>query len=192
MEAGKDRQTIIQRTLQEPIQTCGSWASSGEHIKPFVVPKSLMKNSCQIWHAGTLCYSIIGWLDILFSSFCGFEAWQLGQIKAVSLFVPMVLLGVALLLSGGKVEVTSGVICHLTVFGRFQLSWEEITTVSAASGLLILEAPGKRLVLPSPEVWSGREKRQAEILLVQQLQERGYSSIPRTSKVFLVSRNCKV
>ena len=146
----------------------------------------------QVWRVGTLIYSIIGWLDIVFCSFCAIMAWQSGQTKAVPLFVPLVLIGVALLLGGGKVKVTPDVICHSTALGQFQLSWEEITSVSAASGIIIFEAPGKQLVLPSPEVWSGKEKRQAEILLVQQLQACGFSRIPRVGKVFAVSHHCKL
>ena len=152
----------------------------------------MMENNPQVWHVGTRLYSIIGWLVVLFSSFCGVMAWQSGQIQAVLIFIPMVLLGVVLLLSGGTVTVTSDAVCHRTAFGRFQLSWEEITSAAVASGILILEAPGKQLALPSPEVWPGKEKLQAEILLVQQLQAHGFSRLPRTSKVFVISRNCKV
>ena len=151
-----------------------------------------MENDHRVWQAGMLIYAITGWLNILFFSFCGIMAWQSKQVSVEPFLALFVLLGLVLLLSGGKVEVIPNTICHITAYGRFQLSWQEVISAAAGPHTLILEASSKRLVLPSPEVWSGEDKMQAEALLVQQLQANGFLRISRTFNIFVISRDCKV
>jgi len=145
----------------------------------------------QDWRVGTLTITIIGWLGIAFSSFCGIMAWRSGQFTAVPLFILPVLMGVALLLCGGTIEVSASHIRTVTPFGSFQLAWSEMTRVENVSGSLLFIAAGKQLFVPDPSLWSGKEKSQAFALLVEQLQMHQLLPVKRTCRLLPFSYNCR-
>jgi len=145
----------------------------------------------QDWRVGTLIINIIGWLDIAFFSFCGIMAWHSGQFTAVPLFILPVLIGAALLLCGGTIEVTASHIRTITPFGSFQLAWVEMMSVENISGSLLFIAAGKQLFVPDPGLWSGKEKRQAFALLVEQLQMHQLLPVKKACRLLPFSYNCR-
>jgi hypothetical protein len=145
----------------------------------------------QDWRVGTLIINIIGWLDIAFFSFCGIMAWQSGQMTALPVLIPLVLIGVSLLLCGGTIEFTASHIRTMTPFGSFQMAWSEMTSVENVSDTLLFIASDKKLSVPDPGIWSGKEKRQAFALMIEQLQIHKLLPIKRTHRLLPFSHNCR-
>jgi len=145
----------------------------------------------QRWRVGTLIFTSIGWLSIVFSVLIGILAWEDSKLSETMICVAIFSIGTALLLSGGIVEMTRAYIRTKTLLGSFQMNWDEMTSVENAAGSIVFIAPGKQLVMPDPGVWSGKETHQAFALLVEQLEAQKLLPVKKTRRFLPFSRNCK-
>lgn len=113
-----------------------------------------------------------------------------GPTKDVIVYISLCALDLVLLLMGGTTELTDDYIRTFTLLGSYELAWSEITNVSVISDSLILFAPGKQLYVPSPKVWSGKDKHQACKFLIEKL-ELYNPPITKVAGLLAFSRNCK-
>jgi len=142
------------------------------------------------WRVGTLSVYVISGLGIAFSLFCAVMAWTSGQVAAVPPFVAFIIFGFAFLLMGGTIELTDDYIRTFTPLGSYELAWSEITGYSVISGTLLLFAPGKQLYIPAPKEWSGRDKHQARMFLIKQL-ELYHPPLVKGPSLLIFSHHCK-
>jgi hypothetical protein len=136
----------------------------------------------------------IAWIGIAFFAFCAVASWQAGQGSVTPLFLIFVLMGIALLLFTGPVEMDGHAITCRTPLGRHQLRWDEVERVEMdeAGQALVFHAGRKQLAVIGPAYWLGKHKKALSGLLEVELNRRQLPLEYNPRAVFALSRHTRV
>jgi hypothetical protein len=136
----------------------------------------------------------IAWITIAFFTFCAVASWQAGQGSVTPFFLIFVLMGIAVLLFAGPVEMDAFAITCRTPLGRHQLRWDEVQSVEMDEGgqALVFHAARKQLAVPGPAYWLGRHKHAMTELLERELTRRQLPFEYNPRAVFALSRHTRV
>ena len=156
----------------------------------------MINSQSQCLRVSTLSYYLIGGLSAPFCWFLGVMQWMDRNILtpelSVSLFI-MSVVAVVLCLMGGTIELTNDSIRTFTPLGSYELTWAEISgfTFEPYHNSLFLFAKNKQLYVPAPRIWSGRDKDQAKMFLIEQL-ELHQTPVVKGPLFLIFSHNCKL
>lgn len=139
-------------------------------------------------------YAVVGWLGVVFGTFCSVGAYLARQYGPILVFGLFVALGIYTILGAGKVVFYQDGVTHQTAFRMYGIYWKQVTGVEigAADGTVVLHGEDKRFVLAPPSAWSGTQKFDAYSFFAKKIQDSGIK--PRTSRVaaYKIHRNVRV
>ncbi|MBW2037948.1 MAG: hypothetical protein JRI41_10850 [Deltaproteobacteria bacterium] len=118
---------------------------------------------------------VVGWGGIVFFlSLAVLFSWGTGIGFYSFFFLGMSMLGVALLLLDGSVEMDSHAVTYATPLGRYKMRWEEIQRIEydLYQSWLVFYGGHKRLALWGPGYWLGEDRARMYEFLIAQIQQR--------------------
>jgi hypothetical protein len=102
---------------------------------------------------------IVGWFGLVL--FTLFFILELKYLPCMSPFFGLfVLLGILFVIGVGTIEIDPAGITHHAWFGRYRMEWGEIRRIEQdpTGGWIVLYGENKRLAIPGPPTWSGKQK----------------------------------
>jgi len=120
-------------------------------------------------------------------------SWLDGEKGASLFFLIFVGLGFYLLMVG-TTEMDPHTITYTTRLGQYQIRWDEITQIEMDRGLQSLAFKGcnKRLAIPGPAYWSGKDRLQMFEFLGAQVERYRIATRFTVWSAFRRSKNTKV
>jgi hypothetical protein len=107
------------------------------------------------------------------------------------LFVTFAVFAGLLIWRYGPIELTHEEISMMTPAGKFGLRWAEVQAVEFGSSHLVLNGENKRLVVPHPMFWTGRQKVAAAEILSGFFRDAKITPFSSFSADFKLSKNAK-
>ena len=142
--------------------------------------------------ATTPLLTIVGMLGTLWPIIFVIWSFQESKIGAAFVFLSLTVLGCILLIFSGTVELNSERITFSNLTGRYQISWDDITSIEIAAGNFVLNGHNKRLAMPAPGYWYNRNRKAMLALLRNQMEQRGIELMYTPRATFKLSRNTRV
>ncbi|KAF1721696.1 hypothetical protein [Pseudoxanthomonas wuyuanensis] len=140
-----------------------------------------------------LSYRILGAVCSIFFAGCSVGAFLAQQYGPISIFGFFVLVGIYLLAAAGPYELTEGRIAQNSLFGQFEIRWQDVREVELGSqGTLVLRGRDKRFIVSPVSAWSGPDKAKAAELLCAKLDRPEIRSYSSASADFKTHRNVRV
>ena len=134
----------------------------------------------------------IGWVGVIFFSACAILSWYSGQAYVSPWFIPFILLSAPILLLTGPVTASPEALGLMTPLGRFEIRWREIESIEHGQSNILFLSGQKRLSIPIPEWWSGRDK-QALLAVINSMVQDREIEIKQTFRAdYLFPRQTKV
>jgi len=108
-------------------------------------------------------YKIIAWFGIVFFMLCWFFSWKSEQGYVSLFFLFFVGLGLLMLSVATRIQLNEETVIVYSLFAKYQMKWSEVKQIEIGSqGAYVFHSEsGKRLVMPSTHMWSGKEKQSA-------------------------------
>lgn len=146
------------------------------------------------FEVGLLSYQIIGWVGIVFFGGAAIAAYVSDQPWLAVGFLPFVAVSLGVALGAGRFTLDSHGVAHRSVFGRFHISWHEITQVEIGIryGTYVFHGTNKHFVLSPPGAWSGPQKSAAYELLRRKIEESRITPYPSNAAEYKMHRNVRV
>lgn len=120
-----------------------------------------------LWLVLTLTTALMLWLPFVLWAedfgvvlFCG------------AVWLPLALFITLELLRNGTIEVTESTIAYDTIWGRYEIKWEEVEYIGRGRANLHFGNSHKELVLPNPGRWSGKNAETLFAYMDIQIEER--------------------
>jgi hypothetical protein len=128
---------------------------------------------------------------VLFAG-CLVGSCVIGEWLAALMFIPFFLPSLLLLLCYGPIQVDAQGVTTFTPMGKYAIRWEEVRRIRHAKSHLVFEGDEKRLTVPLPLFWNGRNKKGALQALETFIRESGITPAYSFSADFILSKNAKV
>ncbi len=142
---------------------------------------------------GVNSYRIIGTVCVLFFGGCSVGAFLSRQYPPIAIFAFFVLLGLYMIISTGNFEVSDTFVTHRNLFGTFRMSWAEVQKIELGTqGAIILHGENKRFALPTPAMWSGKQKPEAFGLFCRAIDQLGVVRYPSNTADYKIHKNVRL
>jgi hypothetical protein len=115
-----------------------------------------------------------------------FPMWGFGVVLLT------VSVGVYFMISAGHYTLNDESVTHQNAFGTYRMLWRDVRKIECGPGTIILHGEGSRFVLASPQLWSGRQKPDANTLLVRKIEASGIVPYPSNVAEFKCHKNVKL
>lgn len=150
-----------------------------------------MKENEEI-EVGMPLLSFVGWGGTLFFIFCAVMSAIHETIIVSAMFIPFVLLEFFLYLFCGRVRLNTEGIGYRNKFGDYFMSWVEIETVESGSGNFVLGNKEKRITMPVPGYWGGKQKSEAVAILADFLDSKDIQIKETFRAIFQFPKHTKI
>jgi hypothetical protein len=118
---------------------------------------------------------ITGWAGLVFFGSWAADALQQQLYGQVALLAALMAVNVISLARWGITHIGDCTVERVTLFGAFQMPWDDVhrIEVDPFSSVLVFIGDGRRLVIPGPGIWSGKDRKTALLMVLLQAQKRG-------------------
>ncbi len=107
-------------------------------------------------------------------------------------FIVFALMGAYLFLYSGTVQTDERGVTQMSFLGTFFIGWHEIDSVSTGAGQLVFSGPSRRLALPGPDTWLGRDRAAVMTAIHHFCESKGIQPRERLAAIFAISKNTRV
>jgi len=144
--------------------------------------------------AGAKLIKGLGWVCGLFFLILAVWSWLDGAGKVSLFFLVFVALSAYLILATGSTEMNKDYITYITPLGVYRIGWDEVTEIEtdASGGSLVLIGKNKRLSLPGPAYWSGKDKERMLRFFTAQVETRGVEVKQTQKAMWRLNKNTKI
>jgi hypothetical protein len=153
-----------------------------------------MNQGPETYEVSLASYKIVGWLSIVFFTFCSIASFMARQYSPIVAFGFFVALGIYTIVGAGKFVFSQEGVTHRTTFRTYRIHWKEVKgiEIGTADGTFVLHGENKRFVVAPPSAWSGPQRVNAYSFFATKLQDSGI--IPYTSRVaaYKIHKNVRV
>ncbi len=146
------------------------------------------------YHLEMGSYRSVGWISFALSTI-GFIAALLAAQYWPALFIALFsTLALYIVLGAGSFDINSNGFTHKSMFGTWQIDWDEITSIEVGEmdGALVLHGYNKRFVLSPPSAWTGSDKDDAFVFLIKQFEARKLAQTPSRAAAYKIMKNTRV
>lgn len=107
-------------------------------------------------------------------------------------FVVFALMSAYLFLYAGTVRTDERGITQISPIGTFFIGWHEIESLATGAGQLVIYGRDRRLALPGPDTWLGRDRAIVVTAILRFCDSKGIQPRERLGAIFAISRNTRV
>ena len=115
----------------------------------------------------------LGWIGLGFFTLCFVGSFALGQPEVSPWFLPFMALSMPVLLQAGTFSSDCRAISLSIPLGEFEMEWAEIERVERGQSFIVFISGARRLNIPTPEWWAGRDRAAFHDFLGDFLSRRG-------------------
>lgn len=154
-----------------------------------VIPGSTSQSEFQfsLWKLNA-----VGWIGLLFFSFCSFMSWQAGETFVSFWFLPFILLSIPVFMQPGTIRCNQKKIAQRSLLGSFEMEWDDIKQIKEGQSNLAFIDGERRLCLPLP-VWCSRKNRGKFLLALETfIEERDLEVTPSFLVDFQFSKGTRI
>ncbi|MCM2315885.1 MAG: hypothetical protein NDJ92_12130 [Thermoanaerobaculia bacterium] len=139
-------------------------------------------------------YRAVGLSCLVLFSFVGVATFD-GEERWLSwLFAAFAVFGLYIALGAGSFDLDEREVRHQSVFGKWQMLWEEVVYVEigVADGTLVLHGGAKRFILSPPSSWPRHVRIEAVRFVQQQVEKRNLPIQYTRSAAYKIMRGTRV
>jgi hypothetical protein len=102
-------------------------------------------------------------------------------------------LGIFAFILYGKTEMNEETIIHKSLFGRFQMKWDEVQSIETdqTDDTIVFKGKGKQLAIPGTPFWFGKDKKRMKELYSKQIEQRQITVKYAQSAMFAISKGTR-
>lgn len=130
--------------------------------------KSTPELSVSLWKV-----RLFGWASLVFFTVCFVGAFASDQWIVSLFFIPFVMLSIAPLLYSGTIHLNSKTISLSAPLGHYVIEWAEIERIELGQSQIGFVGGVKRLSIPTPQWWAGRDRADLQHAILRFLDQRG-------------------
>jgi hypothetical protein len=140
--------------------------------------------------------NIVFWIVVavigsLFFGICFFGALFTSQPWAALMFIPILVPSIMLFIFYGPIQMDAEQIEMCSLAGTYSIRWTEIKRIRHAKSHMIFEGENKRLTLPLPSFWNGKDKKSAIETIDLFIKDSGINLKYSFMADFQLSKNAK-
>jgi hypothetical protein len=126
--------------------------------------------------------------------FCAVMSWQDGQGNVSPVFLFFVALGLLMLSMASHIKLNEEAISVYSPFAEYRITWTEVEWLEVGTqGTFVFHGKGgKRLVLASASMWSGKQKPSAYEFMGNKIDTLEINVVPSYTADYKIHKNVKV